>query len=83
MTLPETVIITPEELASLTKLDTQRESVAAFVQQVVTAGERRNTELLEQGKAVWEGLAVKYKLDLQHVAYGVEDGKLVPKQVRL
>lgn len=74
--------LTAEEASQFVKLNAAREGVAGFVQQVVTAGERRNAELVEQGRALWEAVAKKYDLDLQHVAYEYQDGKLVPVQVR-
>lgn len=79
----DSIVLAPEEVTALNKLNNDRESVAAFVQQVVTAGERRNSDLLEKGQEIWGQLAKKYDLDLSTVAYAVKDGKLVPVQVKL
>ena len=63
--------ITPEEVAMIRKLDEQRASNAAFAEQVRQAGERRNMELVGQGRELWTMLAKKYSLDNEHCQYSL------------
>lgn len=75
--------LTSDEAAKMAKLNAKREANQAFVQQVVTAGERRNEELLTEGRELWAELAKTYSLDLERVAYDFRNGELIASQVRL
>lgn len=82
MESPKEIELTPEEVSALRKLVEKQQANQEFVQQVLTAGERRGAELIAEGRAIWDGLAKKYGLDLKKVGYEPRDGKLVPVQWR-
>lgn len=65
----DNIPITPEDAAVIRKLDEQRTANAAFVEQMRAAGERRNADLIAQGRDIWLALGTKYDLDLAHVQY--------------
>lgn len=71
----KTVTLDAADADKLRKFDEQRAGAAAFVQQIMVAGERRNAELLHHGREMWQELGKKYTLDLQHESYELaQDG---------
>lgn len=71
MKKPEDIKLDPTDAEALRKLNDQQASNAAFAEQVRVAGERRNMELVQQGRTIWTGLAKKYDLDVQNVQYAL------------
>lgn len=84
-TLPTEVKITPEQAKRFASLNDKQTAVQAWVKAVTEQGERRLEELAGEGRKLWQEVAADYKLDLEHVAYTIDETgtKLVPRQVRL
>ena len=83
MNIPDPITLAPEDAQRIVKLNEKRAGNEAFVQSVITAGERRNVELLAEGRALWEELGKKHSLDLEHVSYDIKDGQLIAVAVRV
>lgn len=66
---PDVISLEPEDASRLRKLNDKRASNAAFAEQVRAAGERRNMDLITEGRALWSEIAKKYGLDIQHAQY--------------
>jgi hypothetical protein len=65
------VSISENDATLLRKLNDLRTSNASFVESVRVAGERRNMELLAQGRELWTRIAKEYSLDLEHEQYDI------------
>jgi hypothetical protein len=81
--LPKAISLDADDKAALDRLAEKTQAVDATFQQFAIAGERRMSELQQEGKAIWTALGAKYGFDPQRVQYQIEGDKLVPKAVRL
>lgn len=72
----------PADAAALHNFNAKRQGLAAFIEQVTTAGEKRNAALIEEGRSLWSEIGKKYNLDLEHVSYDVRGDELVPLMQR-
>lgn len=64
-----TVALDAVDADKLRKFDEDRAGAAAFVQQIMVAGERRNAQLLHTGRELWQEIGKKYGIDLQHESF--------------
>jgi uncharacterized membrane protein YcaP (DUF421 family) len=81
----EKVVLEPQDAAKVRDLNSRTAAVQQAVQTFGATMERRLAELHEQGRTLFEELAQKHNLDLQHVQYvpTPDGGALVPVSVRL
>lgn len=78
----EPITIEPSDIALINAFNAKREGVASFVQNIMMAGEKRNADLIEEGRAMWTALAAKYGLDVQRVSYELRGDKITPVAAR-
>lgn len=81
----EVVKLNDADAARLRKLNDTQRGFQNFLQQMMTAGERRSAALQQEGRELFAEFAKTYGLDLARVSYTPsQDGMtLVPVAVRL
>lgn len=81
----DAVVLDAEDQGKLRRLNDTQQGLNNFIQTMMNAGETRAKALQSEGRELFEGFAVKYKLDLKRVTYvPSQDGtKLTPVAVRL
>lgn len=79
------VLLDAADQARMRELNDHTAGVQRMVQMFIESGERRMSELQAEGRTLFESLAKKHNLDLQHVVYvpSPDGTSLIPTQVKL
>lgn len=75
--------ISPSDARALKEFEDRRVAFARLVEMAQGNWERKNQEITQAGRELWERLGKEYNLDLERVNYGGEGEFLVPLAVRL
>lgn len=83
-TLPTAVALTTDQVKRFAAITDKQTAVQGWLKQITDQAERRLEELAGQSRELWQELQAEHKLDLEHVAYSLDETgqKIVPRQVR-
>ena len=79
----EKIKISPSDARALKDFEDRRVAFARLVEMAQGNWERKNQEITQAGRELWERLGKEYSLDLERVNYAGEGEFLVPLAVRL
>lgn len=68
----DNVKLLEEDATKLRELNNHRIGMQGFIQSMIAAGEQRTATLVAEGQKVWQDLAAKYNLDVDHLSYELD-----------
>lgn len=83
--LPTPVTLTPDQAKRFAAITDKQTAIEGWAKTMTQQAERRLEELAAESRALWQELSAEHNLDLEHVAYSLDQTgtQIVPRQVRL